>query len=551
MALSEESFLPDEEDCAETWRTLRWPDGPECLECGSADVVVQDWDYLSSLRRYQCRECGRWFNDRSGTFLENSEVRLPVWIYVLREMNKDRTINSIAKDLLHTCKTVRRIAATMREAIDKRRDEWPEILTREVETDDVHLNLSQKGQILCSDEASEEAGQGGGESPAVWWRDRRDELLRLADEQSPRYVYDAVTLRTRSREVQALDPLDQAFYAVKANPHPDVLRVLERQGLGFECVSPGELERVFEVLPDLDPGRVLFQPNFAAPPEYADAFERGVHVTVDNVQPLVEHPGVFAGEEIFVRVDPGQGHGHHRKVRTAGAQSKFGVVPGDLGRLREAADRAGATVVGLHAHVGSGVTEEHMWADLLDLLASLAADFPATHTINVGGGLAVAEQPGGRPFDLGALEAGLGEAADRHPQQTLWMEPGRYLVAEAGVLLARVTQTKTKEPVRYVGLDTGMNSLLRPALYGAHHEIVNLSRLGEAPSMTADVVGPICETGDVLGNDRRLPPTKPGDTLLVASAGAYGASMSNSYNLRPPAPEHFLSLSNPLDRELD
>jgi len=388
-------------------------------------------------------------------------------------------------------------------------------------------------------EAEAEEEKGG--APAVWWRDCREELLRLANEASPRYVYDAAPLRGRSQEVQALDSVDQAFYAIKANPHPDVLRVLEQQGLGFECVSPGELDRVFEVVPDLDPDRVLFQPNFAAPAEYVDAFERGVHVTVDNVQPLAEHPEVFADQEIFVRVDPGQGHGHHQKVRTAGAQSKFGVVPDDLDRLRNAADRAGATVVGLHAHVGSGVTEEHTWADLVDLLASLAADFPNAHTLNMGGGLAVPNRPGGRPLDLDALETALSEAADRHPQYDLWMEPGRYVVAEAGVLLARVTQTKTKGSVRYVGLDTGMNSLLRPALYGAHHEIVNLTRLNEAPSLTADVVGPICETGDVLGHDRRLPPTEPGDTLLVATVGAYGASMSNQYNLRPPASETMLA----------
>jgi diaminopimelate decarboxylase/aspartate kinase len=379
------------------------------------------------------------------------------------------------------------------------------------------------------------------EVPTVWWRSYRDELLRLADEQSPRYVYDAATLRDRSREMRTLDPVDRAFYAVKANAHPEVLRVLERQGLGFECVSPGELDRVFEVLPDLDPRRVLFQPNFAAPAEYANAFERDVHVTVDNVQPLAEHPKIFAGEDIFVRVDPGQGHGHHEKVRTAGAQSKFGVVPGDLARLRTAADQAGATVVGLHAHMGSGITDESTWANLVDLLATLAGDFPHAHTLNVGGGLGVSGRSGPQSLDLGALDEALAEATDRHSQYDLWMEPGRYVVAEAGVLLTRVTQTKTKGNVRYVGLDTGMNSLLRPALYGAHHEIVNLTRLDEASSMTADVVGPICETGDVLGHDRRLPPTEPGDTLLVATVGAYGASMSNRYNLRPPASETMLA----------
>jgi len=376
---------------------------------------------------------------------------------------------------------------------------------------------------------------------APWWHARRDALLRRADETVPQYVYDAPTLQKRSQEVRALDPVDRSFYAVKANPHPDVLRVLEREGLGFECVSPGEVERVFEAVPNIDPGRVLFQPNFAAPHEYADAFEHGVHVTVDNVEPLAEHPEVFADEEIFVRVDPGKGQGHHHKVRTAGTQSKFGIVPDDLERLRTAADQVGATVVGLHAHVGSGITDEETWAHLVDDLAILAGDFPEVRTLNVGGGLGVSGRSGPPPLDFDALDDALAEAAARHPQYDLWMEPGRYLVAEAGVLLARVTQTKTKGSVRYVGLNTGMNSLLRPALYGAHHEIVNLSRIDGTPSQTVDVVGPICETGDVLGHDRRLPPTEPGDTLLVATVGAYGASMRNQYNLREPASETMLA----------
>ncbi|PQJ35272.1 diaminopimelate decarboxylase [Salinibacter sp. 10B] len=380
-----------------------------------------------------------------------------------------------------------------------------------------------------------------GRQPDAWWRDRREDLLTLADEQSPRYVYSEATIREKSDDVHALEAIEQPFYAIKANPHPDVLRLLEEEGVGFECVSPGELDRVFEAVPDIDPERVLFQPNFAAPEEYAEAFERGVHVTLDNVQPLVERLAIFANEEIFVRVDPGEGHGHHRHVRTAGAQSKFGVVPAELERLRAAADRAGTSVVGLHVHVGSGITDEDTWADLVDFLASLATDFPDVRTLNVGGGLGVPDRPGAAPVDLDSLNDVLNEAAARHPQYTLWMEPGRYLVAEAGVLLAQVTQTKAKGPVHYIGLDTGMNSLIRPALYGAYHEIANLSRLGDALSVTADVVGPICETGDVLGHNRQLPDTDPGDVLLVATTGAYGASMANHYNLRPPAEEVLLS----------
>ena len=126
------------------------------------------------------------------------------------------------------------------------------------------------------------------------------------------------------------------------------------------------------------------------------------------------------------------------------------------------------------------------------------------------------------------------------PDTEIWIEPGRFVVAEAGVLLARVNQTKGKGTVRYVGIATGMNSLIRPALYGAYHEIVNLTRVGEEPTERVSVVGPICETGDVLGLDRLLPPTAEGDVLLIANAGAYGYVMSSRYNLREPAPERAL-----------
>jgi bifunctional diaminopimelate decarboxylase / aspartate kinase len=127
-----------------------------------------------------------------------------------------------------------------------------------------------------------------------------------------------------------------------------------------------------------------------------------------------------------------------------------------------------------------------------------------------------------------------------HPQLEIWIEPGRYLVAAAGVLLARVTQLKAKGEVRFVGVATGMNSLIRPALYGAYHEIANLTRADERASELVSVVGPICESADVLGHDRLLPATREGDVLLIANAGAYGHAMSSQYNLREPAVERFI-----------
>ncbi|MDP9198108.1 MAG: bifunctional aspartate kinase/diaminopimelate decarboxylase, partial [Pseudomonadota bacterium] len=135
------------------------------------------------------------------------------------------------------------------------------------------------------------------------------------------------------------------------------------------------------------------------------------------------------------------------------------------------------------------------------------------------------------------FDTALGSFRRGHPEFELWLEPGRYLVAAAGVLLARVTQTKGKGPIHYVGLATGMNSLIRPALYGAWHEVVNLTRCDESPTERCTVVGPICESGDVFGSDRMLPPSQEGDVILIDNAGAYGHAMGSCYNLRLPAAE--------------
>jgi diaminopimelate decarboxylase/aspartate kinase len=143
-------------------------------------------------------------------------------------------------------------------------------------------------------------------------------------------------------------------------------------------------------------------------------------------------------------------------------------------------------------------------------------------------------------IDLAALDAGVAGLKRQFPGIEFWMEPGRFLVAKAGVLVAQVTQLKSKGEVEYVGIATGMNSLIRPALYGAHHDIRNLTRLAEPLSDKVTIVGPICESADQLGADRWLPPTREGDVLLIATCGAYGYAMGSHYNLRPPASEFII-----------
>jgi diaminopimelate decarboxylase/aspartate kinase len=371
----------------------------------------------------------------------------------------------------------------------------------------------------------------------TWWLRRRDDLMAVAAGQLNAYVYDRDSVRAAARGLRAMASVDRVLYAVKANFNAELLRTMAAEGLDFECVSPGEIEWLRAEIPDLPLARILFTPNFAPREEYAWALEQGLRVTLDNLHPLRAWPELFSGRELFVRVDPGQGRGHHEHVKTAGVHSKFGVPQFEMDELQSLLASAGAEVIGIHAHSGSGITDPGNWRSVASALVKVAERFPRVRTIDLGGGLGVPEKPGDKPFDLARLDATLAEVKAAYPQYELWLEPGRFLVAQAGVLLTHVTQVKGKGDMRYIGVATGMNSLIRPALYGAYHEIVNLTRVDERPSETVTVVGPICETGDRLGTDRLLPPSREGDVILIANAGAYGYVMSSYYNRRPVAPE--------------
>ena len=373
--------------------------------------------------------------------------------------------------------------------------------------------------------------------PPPWWKVRRQELLRLMDGRDSAYVYDRETLLKAVRAVQGVKSAARVLYAMKANPHPQILKLFHAQGLDFDCVSRGEIEHLLQAVPQIDRSRILFTPNFIGRDEYAWAFEQGVQVTLDSHFPIESWPTLFADKDLFVRIDGGVGRGHHRHVRTGGEHSKFGIPVADMEQLAHSVRTAGARVIGLHSHSGSGIFDVSNWEQTAQLLAELVRRFPEVTVVDVGGGLGIPERPDQPEFDLAKLDAALARVQAVHPQLSFWLEPGRYLVAPAGVLLARVTQLKAKGDSTYVGVATGMNSLIRPALYGAYHEIVNLTRIDEAATVLATIVGPICETGDILGHDRLLPPTLSGDVLLVANTGAYGHAMSSRYTLREPAEE--------------
>lgn len=374
----------------------------------------------------------------------------------------------------------------------------------------------------------------------AWWHKRQSELLQTLGERDCAYVYDLEQVRQAATRLLGMQSVDRVLYSVKANDHPAILKQLAAQGLGFECVSMQEVQHVLQAVPDCKPADILFTPNFASRREYREARTAGVTITIDNDWVLQQWPEDFSDSGVFLRLDLESGHGHHRKVITSGKDSKFGISLDHLQPLLPVLKQHRIKVVGLHAHTGSGVTDASVWREQLQRLLKVLPNFPDAGVLDLGGGLGVPERPLQARLDLAALDQMLAEVL-AETKVRIWLEPGRYLVAESGVLLARINQLKNKGHYHYAGLATGMNSLIRPALYGAYHEIVNLSRLSEKSDHNYRIVGPICESGDVLGESRLLPECKEGDVLLIANAGAYGRVMSSRYNRREPAEELILA----------
>ncbi|WP_367606216.1 bifunctional aspartate kinase/diaminopimelate decarboxylase [Legionella sp. W05-934-2] len=373
--------------------------------------------------------------------------------------------------------------------------------------------------------------------PTPWWEEKKAALLKLAKTQSPAYVYDLETIAQQASKLKQLTAIDTLYYAIKANPNPAILKQLASQGVRFECVSKAEIDHVRKTLPKLAADHILFTPNFAAKQEYDYALNLGCHVTIDNAYPLLQWPDLFSQKAILLRIDPGSGAGHHKYVCTGGNESKFGIVQDQLTQLKDHCQQHHITIKGLHVHSGSGILTPELWQKTALMLAEIAQQLPDVSVINCGGGLGIVEKPGQTPLDLVALNEALLAIKAQYPHLQFWLEPGRYFVAESGVILAKVTQLKQKGDVRFIGIETGMNSLIRPALYGAYHPIFNLTKLDKPIALMANIVGPICESGDTLGYDRGMPTTEEGDVILIANTGAYGYCMGSHYNLRPPAHE--------------
>jgi diaminopimelate decarboxylase len=331
-------------------------------------------------------------------------------------------------------------------------------------------------------------------------------------------------------------------YAVKANGNGAILRLFARLGAGADIVSGGELEAALRV--GFAPDRIVFAGVGKTDAEIALGLERGIGEWNAESEAEIERLAAAASARgtrarISLRVNPDIDARSHPYISTGLREAKFGVdIAQAAGILRRARALPGIEVVGLQCHIGSQIVETEPLAAAARALAGLSRQLLdegfALRTIDIGGGLGVSYDGSGVP-DATRLAAAVLPAVEALPL-TLVLEPGRSLVAAAGVLLTRVLYVKDGHGKRFVVVDAGMNDLLRPALYQAFHRVEPVVSRGRAPELV-DVVGPVCETSDFLARRRELERVEPGELLAVRDAGAYGFVMSSNYNMRPRAAE--------------
>ena len=363
---------------------------------------------------------------------------------------------------------------------------------------------------------------------------------------TPLYVYNESLLRRRCRELRGLSshPGFRVNYSAKANTNLSLLSIIREEGCVVDAMSPGELH--MNRLAGFEPQDILYVCNNVSAEELQNALNHGLLISVDSLAQLDLLGTLNCRDKVMVRFNPGIGAGHHQKVVTAGKETKFGVTPEEVGAVFELLRKHDLTLAGINQHIGSLFMEPQGYLDAAAFLLSLAENLPENglatlEVIDFGGGFGIPyrkyeNQP---RLDMAELGGKLHSMLQDWTQRTgykgrFFVEPGRYVAAECGLLLGRVHATKNNGENRYVGTDIGFNVLVRPAMYDSHHDIEVYRENGkpDATLMEQTVVGNICESGDILAKKRPLPPVQQGDLLGVLDAGAYGYVMASTYNQR-------------------
>ncbi len=375
------------------------------------------------------------------------------------------------------------------------------------------------------------------------------QLWALADQfGTPLWVYDAATIRQRIAQVSNFETIR---FAQKACSNIHILKLMREQGVKVDAVSRGEILRALAAgyVAGGEPSEIVFTADLFDAATLDCVVEHGVPVNAGSIDMLHQLGERSPGHAVWLRINPGFGHGHSNKTNTGGEHSKHGIWHTDLPAALDAIKQHGLKLVGLHMHIGSGVDYSHLQevcGAMVKLVRTAHAAGHDLHAISAGGGLSIPYRSGDPVVDTQHYH-GLWDAARQQAEAIvghklgLEIEPGRFLVAESGVLLGQVRATKNAGNNHFVLVDTGFNELMRPSMYGSYHAMSVLRRDGSTAAEQPTVVaGPLCESGDVFTQGdggvvlpRDLPAAQVGDLLVIHDTGAYGASMSSNYNTRP------------------
>ncbi|EGD47955.1 diaminopimelate decarboxylase [Ruminiclostridium papyrosolvens DSM 2782] len=359
---------------------------------------------------------------------------------------------------------------------------------------------------------------------------------------SPLYVYNEKILRQKCRDMKNLVDYKNFIpnYSIKANSNLTVLKIVKEEGLRADAMSAGEIQLLLHA--GFKPENLFFVPNNVSEAELKYAVENGVLVSVDSLSQLEILGKINQGGKAAVRFNPGVGAGHHEKVVTAGKKTKFGVNIDCVNEVKAIAKKYNMKICGVNQHIGSLFMEGDSYIEGVKSLLAVAEQFEDIDFVDMGGGFGIPykKQEGQEPLDLASFKEKLTQVleqwTDKYGKKILFKtEPGRYIVAESGVLLGNVYATKANYGNKYVGTDIGFNVLARPVMYDSHHDIEvyrNGNPLNDSEVEEVTVVGNICESGDIIAKNRELPVINQGDILGIMDAGAYGFAMSSNYNMR-------------------
>jgi len=353
---------------------------------------------------------------------------------------------------------------------------------------------------------------------------------------SPLYVYDASVMERQYRRITAAFtyPKVHIHYACKALTNLTVMKLFRKWGAGLDCVSIQEVR--LGILAGYAPENILYTPNFAGIDEFDEAVALGVKINIDAI-PMLENWGLnHKNVPVCLRINPHLMAGGNEKISVGHIDSKFGISIHQLPHVLRVVESQGLVIEGLHMHTGSDILDVDVFLRGAEILFESARKFPALEYIDLGSGFKV-------PYKTDDIETDVEELGEKLSARfaefckeygrdlTLMFEPGKFLVSESGYLFASCTLVKQTTSTTFVGLDTGMNHLIRPMFYGSYHKIVNVTEPSFKPRIYT-VVGNICET-DTFGSDRRIAEVVEGDVLAFYNAGAYGWMMSSNYNSRP------------------